>query len=365
MAGKPNQDPGQTPGTADELLADLMHAGEILDLHHEQGEALNAAKDGIAERRAQIEAEREEAERALVDDHNAKAGKLGMQAEDLKDEERRLKQRRGRHQRKVGRLGGQLRELAADPDAERSTIVAYAAFIATQPDFTAAAVDRMGELDEAVRSAAGQPFALVQGSNFAFGKIEEETEGLIVDTGEDVHRMDAIRLPVARTNPVKHARRKPYYGYFSAGFDHSRDMYEAYDSVVGRNARREDVMNPDAAWSTMSHFNLEEGTPRLLSPERIRAADPDEIPSADASEEEEKGFWGRDDTLFTGTAASAFLHRVVDARLTYIEQELGASLDDTGASASAEFGRFMGVAARLDLAIDTRQIPIHQRLIRV
>ena len=361
MSGNANQDPGQRPASADELLHDLMHAGEILDRHQEQGEALDAARADIAARRSELEAEREAAVRAVIDDFNGKAGKLGMEAEELRDEERRLKQRRGRRRSTVGKLEGQLRELAADPDAERSTIVAYAAFIATKPDFTAAAVDRMGELDEAVRAAAGQPFAIVQGHNFAFGRIDEETEGLMIDTGEDVERRrDAIKLPVARTNPVKHARLKPHFGFFSTNFDHPKDLHDAYEWVLGRRAQEEDVINPNASWSTMSHFILEEGNLPLDSPAEVHAADPETVPAADDPEEEEKGFWGRENTLFTGPAAEAFLHRVVDARLTLLQGEIGDTSD-----ASAELGRFMSVAARLGLMIDTREIPIHQELLRI
>ncbi|MGH7193888.1 MAG: hypothetical protein ACREJM_10195, partial [Candidatus Saccharimonadales bacterium] len=285
----------------------------------------------------------------------------GMEADSLKDEERRLRNRQGRYRRKAGKLEDQLRELAAAPDAERSTVVAYAALLATKPDFTGAAVDRMGELDEAVRAASGQAFALVQGRNFAFGKIEDEADGLVVDTGEDV-RWGAIRLPMTMTNPVNHARRKPYFGFFSEGFDHPRDgLYDAYDSILGRHAEEDEVMHPEGGWSTMSHFNLGEGNLVLYSPDKVAAADPDTVPKAGDPEEEEAGYWGRQDVLFTGPAAEAFLHRVVDARLNYVAQESTFESSD----AHAELSRFLSVAARLDLAIDLRKIPIHQDLLRV
>jgi len=359
MTGGANQDPGQRPQSADELLADLFHAGELLDRHQAQGAELDAARAGITERRSELEAERERAERELVDDFNAQNGRLGMEAEGLRDEERRLRQRQGRQQRRVGKMEGDLRELAADPDAERSTVVAYAAFIATKPDFTAGAVTAMGELDEAVQAAAGQPFVLIQGRHFAFGRIAEETDGLIISTSEeDANQRGVVSLPVVLTNQVKHGRRKPYYGYFSEHFDHPRDMYETYDWVLGRSANAEDVINPDRGWSTMSHFNLEEGNLRLLEPAKVQAADPAEAPAADDPEEEEDGFWSRQDVLFTGPAAQAFMYRVVDARLG----ELRGELDDS--SANAEFGRFMGVAARLGLVVDVREIPIHQQLIQ-
>lgn len=362
MARGANQDPGERPSNADELLADLMHTGEILDRHHEQGAALDATRESIAARRGELEAEREEAERQLVDDFNAKNGQLGMEAEGLRDEERKLKNRQGRYRRKVGRLEDQLRELAGAPDADRSTVVAYAALLATKPDFTAAAVAKMGDLDEAVRTASGQPFALVQGRNFAFGRIEEEADGLVVDTGEGV-RWGAIRLPMIKTNPVNHARRKPYFGFFSEGFDHPRDgLYDTYDSILGRRAEEDEVTDPDGGWSAMSHFNLGEGNLVLYSPEKVEAADADTVPKPGDPEEEGDGYWGRQDALFTGPAAEAFMHRVVDARLNYVRAE-STSLDSS--VAHAELSRFLSVAARLDLAIDLRKIPIHQDLLRM
>lgn len=359
MTGRHDQDPGQAPSTGEELLADLLQTGNLLDQHQAQADALDADRAGINERRAALEAEREAAERQVVDDFNAKAGKLGEEAVRLQDEERRLIQRRGRAQGKATKLGNKLRDLATKPDVDRPTLMAYAAFAATKSDFTSEAVAAVTALDEHVRETAGEPFVIIQGRSLTFGRIEDETEGLIVDTNKDTHRTNVVDLPTSTTNVVKHSRRSPHFGWVSGYFDHPRDLYETYDSVLKRRAEAEDLINGDSGWSAMSHFNLERGNVPLFRPAKIQIAESaEDFPVGDPGEEDE-GFWQHQDVLFTGETANRFFHRVIDARITLLEREL-----DTD-QATAEFGRLSAVTARLGMSVDAAEVPVHQRLISI
>lgn len=358
MAGVngPDRDPRQTPLSADGLLDELMKAGELLDTHHARVEELTAAVGDIAARRTQLEEQRAEEERALVDRYNAEYGKLGMEKADLEETHERLSKRQAIARRKVEKLGHGLHKLAAVPGAERPTVLAYAAYATYGSKFSAEAVHSMTELDEAVRAQAGEPFTIVQSGNLAFGRIADEATGLLVHTEEGRHASNVVELPVASTNLARHGRRKPYFGWLSRSFDHPRDVYETWDSVLGRSAEEEELVNGAGGWSAMSHFNLSEGNLRLIDPSSLRLGE-----EADAHSEHthDDGFWDKAGVLFTGETANAFLHRVIDARLTLLASELDSD------KANAEFGRIMGVTARLGIGVDVRQVPAHERLIRM
>lgn len=362
-AGKGGGEGGGPSLSPDRLLADLMAVGTDLDGHQAREGELASGIDGIASRRTELEEQKAADLRQLDDDYNARQGELGEERAELEAKQAELEADRASAQRRATRLGGRLRKLATAPNARRSTLLTYAAFAATKPNFTAEAVTNLTGLDEAVQGAAGQPFLLVQGHNLAFGKIHSDSDGLLVGIeparGQRSERV-TVELPLAHTNTATHASRHPYFGWVSTGFDQPRDMFDTWDSVLERRAEDSEVTNPDGRGGTMSHFNLQEGDLPLLSPTVIRLGTAEDAAPPAEAEAGQDDVWEKDDLLFTGPTAVALLHRVVDARLTLLDREIFE-----GDSASAELGRVMGITARLGIRLDPRKIPAHERLIGV
>jgi hypothetical protein len=352
-SGNANQDPGQQPpASADEVLGDLMRIGGLLDGHSGREQQLSQALGGITTRRAELEAERTAAEEQIVNDFNAQAGALGMQRDELESAQTRLERQRSRAQRKVTKSSGRLRELADAPDAERSTVVTYAAFATTQPNFTGEAVERLAMLDEMVQEQADEPFVLVQDRLLAFGRIRKPNQGLLVNTDESAHRTEVVQLPLreAKISPAPHARKSPYYGWVSTEFDHPKYLEESYDSILSRYGQDDDVIKPDS-YDMISHFSTQRGHLPLLRPAELRLAVPE-----DAELEADQDYTERAGIFFTNELAAQFLHRVVAARLTYITERIGFS------EAMGEFGRLAAMSVKLGIAVDPGKIPELERL---
>lgn len=352
-----NRDPQQPPAAAD-VLSDLMRAGNLLDGHAAYGQELAQALGGITAKRAELEVEREAAEQRIVDDFNARAGALGMERDDLEAKQQRLIARKDRAQKRVVALGGELRELAAAPDAERRTVVAYAAFATTQSDFTGEAVDRLTILDEAVRERADEPFVLVQEGLLAFGRVQKANGGLQVDTSESARRSGIVKLPLrgAKISTAPHARRSPYFGWVSTEFDYPKDLSETYDPVLGRCGKDGDVIKPDGYYDKISRFSIQRGHLPLLRPVEIRLAGLEDVDLE--VDQQYVGQTGQEyaqkaNIFFTGELAEQFLHKVVGARLRYITTSTSAGYGE----AMSELGRLTTMSTKLGIAVNPSAIP--------
>lgn len=351
-ANSGNQDPSQQPGTADELLADVMRIGGTLDGHEVHAEELTAALGGVFTQQAELKQQREAAEQAVADEYNGKLGAVGMNADYLKTETEKLARRKVAAQKKVGKLGVKLQGLAAAPDAARPTILTFAAFKTTEPDFTAEAVGSINRIDEVVRREAGQPFVLTQDGHLAFGKIEEPNDGLIIDTDKSTNWTEVVQFPVSKTNLTKGGRKKPSYGYLTRTFDGAKYVEEEYDMILKRHGQDGDVIDPNRY--PVSSFNLYDGPLALTRPTHLQVATAESV----TAEIEGQNFWSKENSLFTGESAMEFLHKVVGARLIYITESLGPR------EAMSEFGHLMAVSAKIGLSINSNQVPELERLLQ-